>query len=91
MSRAVEEWIGKSDDEAIPRRVRVRIFLASDGQCKACQRQLRPGDSMGFIENRYYDRGDPCGKKECNREAQMSVQAERDEAHEQLDRDMGWD
>lgn len=48
------------------------------------------GDSMGFIENRYYDRGDPCGKRECSRAAQNDAQAEREEAHEQLDRDMGW-
>ena len=49
------------------------------------------GADMGFIENRYYDRGDTCESPECNRAARDAEQAERDEAHEQLDRDNGWD
>lgn len=48
------------------------------------------GNSLGVIEDRYYDRGDTCGNAECNREARNQAYAERDEAHEQLDRDMGW-
>lgn len=48
------------------------------------------GASMGFIENKYYDRRDTCGKRECEREARNEAYAEREEAHEQLDRDMGW-
>jgi len=48
------------------------------------------GAEMGVIENRYYDRGDTCGQMECEREARNAAQAEREEAHEQLDRDMGW-
>jgi len=46
---------------------------------------------MGLIEDRYYDRGDTCGKMECAREARYAAETERAEAHEQLDRDMGWD
>ena len=41
MTRAVEEWIGKSDDEAIPPRVRLRVF--GNGHCRKCGRQLRAG------------------------------------------------
>jgi hypothetical protein len=52
--------------------------------CRYC------GESMGVIEARYYEPSDPCGKPECHREAQDAMQAERDEAHERLDRDMGW-
>lgn len=48
------------------------------------------GASMGIVEDKYYDRGDTCGKGECNRAAQDSFSQERDEAHEQLDRDLGW-
>ncbi len=48
------------------------------------------GDSMGVIQDRYYDRGDTCGKAECMREARNEAYAEREDAHEQLDRDMGW-
>ena len=40
------------------------------------------GASMGVIENRYCT--------ECDREARYQAEAERAEAHEQLDRDMGW-
>lgn len=31
-----------------------------------------------------------CGKPECNREMQDTYRRERDEAHEELDRDMGY-
>jgi len=31
-----------------------------------------------------------CGKRECERWARDEEAAERDEAHEQLDRNMGW-
>ena len=48
------------------------------------------GVSLGVVENRYYDRSDTCGSRECAREARDAAIAERDEAHEQLDRDMGW-
>jgi len=33
---------------------------------------------------------DDCGAPECAREARNAYAQERDEAHEQLDRDMGW-
>ena len=48
------------------------------------------GGSMGVIENRHYRRGDTCGKQECERDARDAERYERDEAHERLDRDMGW-
>ena len=48
------------------------------------------GASMGIIEDRHYDRGDTCGKLECDRAARDAQAAEREEAHERLDRDMGW-
>lgn len=38
----------------------------------------------------YHDPLDTCGKAECNREASDAARQERDEAHERLDRDMGW-
>lgn len=36
MSRSVEEWIGKTDDDPVPPRVRVRVFLKFDGICQEC-------------------------------------------------------
>lgn len=61
-----------------------KVYKSRERHCWNC------GDSMGVIENRYYDRTDTCGKSECEREARYQRNAERDEAHEQLDRDLGW-
>lgn len=33
MSRTVKEWIGKTDDEAIPVRVKLRVFERYGGRC----------------------------------------------------------
>ena len=48
------------------------------------------GEELGLYENRHYDKYDTCGKRECEREVRDIFQAERDEAHEQLDRDLGY-
>jgi hypothetical protein len=45
MSRDLPEWIAKDDNEAVPRRVRIRIFILADGRCGCCSRRLRPGDA----------------------------------------------
>jgi 5-methylcytosine-specific restriction enzyme A len=36
MSRSTEEWIAKNDDQAIPARVKVRIFDRCNGRCCEC-------------------------------------------------------
>jgi hypothetical protein len=46
------------------------------------------GEQLGC--DPYYDPLDTCGKTECIREANYAREAERAEAHEQLDRDRGW-
>jgi len=48
------------------------------------------GASLGIVQDRLYDRTDTCGALECNRAARDQIAADREEAHEQLDRDMGW-
>lgn len=50
--------------------------------CFNCGAELPP--------SRFHDQFDTCGERECDREARNAMQAEREEAHEQLDRDMGW-
>lgn len=45
---------------------------------------------MGFIEDRFYDRRDTCGRRECDLNAREQDRAERDDAHDKLDRDMDW-
>jgi hypothetical protein len=46
------------------------------------------GEELGAYAN--YDRLDTCGKRECDREARAIREEERQNAHDQLDRDMGW-
>lgn len=41
--RAVPEWIGQHDDQAIPGRVRLRVFVRFKGKCPKCTRPLQPG------------------------------------------------
>jgi len=48
------------------------------------------GASLGVIKSAHYDRNDTCGKQECERYMRGQEQAEREDAHEQLDRDMGY-
>jgi 5-methylcytosine-specific restriction protein A len=43
MSRSVETWVGKTDDSAIPARVKDRIFAKFEGVCPKCTRELQPG------------------------------------------------
>ncbi len=45
MSRDLPEWIGKDDNEGVPRRVRLRVFILADGRCGCCARRLRAGDA----------------------------------------------
>src|SRR5262245_10360065 len=44
MARTVPEWIGKTDDDPVPPRVRLRQFERDNGCCRGCGRKLRPGD-----------------------------------------------
>lgn len=45
MTRAVPEWIGKTDDAAIPPRVRVRVFDRHGGRCHLTGRRIRAGEA----------------------------------------------
>lgn len=40
MSRSVKEWIGTSDNAAIPPRVKDRIFTRCGGRCHECRQPL---------------------------------------------------
>lgn len=48
------------------------------------------GKDMGEWDRRYCDSTDTCGAQECERAARAARDQERDEAHVQLDRDMGY-
>lgn len=45
MTRSVEEWVAKHDDQAIPTRVRIRVFDRHNGICHISGRKIRSGDS----------------------------------------------
>lgn len=61
---------------------------AHPGKVRSC---WNCGADMGFIENRYWDSRDTCGSLECSRAERDAAATERSEAHDQLDRDRGWD
>ena len=44
MSRAVKEWIAKTDDSMPPPRVLLRIFDRHNGTCHVCQRKIAAGE-----------------------------------------------
>lgn len=44
MTRAVAEWIGKTDDTPAPPRVRLRVFERYNGICYLSGRKIMPGD-----------------------------------------------
>lgn len=46
------------------------------------------GEELGVYAD--YDPLDSCGKRECERAVRDALEQEREEAHERLDRDMGW-
>lgn len=43
MTRAVPEWIGKTDDTPVPDRVRLRVFEKYNGHCYLSGIRLTPG------------------------------------------------
>lgn len=43
--RTVKEWIASHDDQAIPARVRARVFLRSGGKCHLSGRLIGPSDA----------------------------------------------
>jgi len=45
MTRAVEIWVGSTDDAAIPPRVRARVFERCAGRCHRCNRKIGPADT----------------------------------------------
>ena len=44
MTRAVEEWIGRTADTPAPPRVRLRVFERHHGICYLSGRKIMPGD-----------------------------------------------
>lgn len=48
------------------------------------------GAELGVYSDANYDALDTCGKPLCDREARDAARAERQEAHDRLDDDMGW-
>ena len=45
MARALPEWIGKTDDSAIPPRVTLRVWDRCEGKCHRCGRAIPVGDA----------------------------------------------
>lgn len=43
-ARSVVEWVGRSPDEPVPPRVRLRVFDRAKGRCQECGRKIAAGD-----------------------------------------------
>lgn len=43
--RSVGEWIAKNDDQAIPPRVRLRVFARYEGICQLSKRRIAAGEA----------------------------------------------
>lgn len=48
MTRSVAEWVADHDDQAIPPRVRLRIWEREQGRCYLTGRKIRPGDTFEY-------------------------------------------
>lgn len=46
--RSVPEWVGKTDDAAIPKRVKLRIFARCEGRCGLTGAKIQVGDAYDF-------------------------------------------
>ncbi len=42
--RDVPEWIGKTDNDRIPDRVRLRVYMRAGGRCSCCSRLILVGE-----------------------------------------------
>src|SRR5690606_36503342 len=51
MARSVPAWVGRTDDSAVPPRVRLRVWDREEGRCHRCRRQI-PADDAWIIEHR---------------------------------------
>jgi 5-methylcytosine-specific restriction endonuclease McrA len=48
MSRSTPEWVGKTDDSAVPPRVKDRVLEAYDNKCALSGIPFRPGEKIEF-------------------------------------------
>lgn len=46
--RTVPEWVGDTLETPIPKRVKLRLFDAADGQCAHCGVKIRPGNGPEY-------------------------------------------
>ncbi len=68
MSRALPEWIGKTDNTAAPPRVKARIYLDAEGKCKCCTRFI---DGSALVAE--YDHAIPLIIGGQNRETNLQL------------------
>lgn len=46
--RSVPEWIGKDDNEAVPSRVKMRVWFKYHGHCAKCTRKIPAGETPQY-------------------------------------------
>lgn len=48
MARTSKEWIGRTDDSAIPERVQLRVWQRAEGHCQICRRKIMAGEAKHY-------------------------------------------
>jgi 5-methylcytosine-specific restriction enzyme A len=91
--RTIPEWVAAHDDQPVPRRVLLRVYLKYDGKCPACQRMLRAGhwdcDHIIALENGGEHRENnlqplcksPCHSKKSAADRVMKARADKRQKH----------
>jgi hypothetical protein len=65
--RSVTEWIGKTDDVAIPPAVKLRIWNRANGNCQICTRRILAG------EVKHYDHVTPLADGGTHSEGNLQI------------------
>lgn len=68
MTRAVPEWIGKTDNTSPPPRVKARVYLIAEGRCRHCTRFI---DGSALLAQ--YDHETPLILGGENRESNLQL------------------
>jgi len=87
MTRSVTPWAGKSDDEAVPTRVKLRVFERAKGHCAICGRRLHRWQLDHIVplsqggrhaeDNLQCLCSEPCHAAKTGRDAKLKAKSER--------------
>ena len=77
MTRAVPEWVADHPDQAIPARVKLRIWEREQGRCSLTGRKILPGDAFDYEHRKPLARGGTDTAKNIDAACQPCNKAKR--------------